>query len=215
MTVTRILLGDDHPLVRRGLRDVLERQADMTVVAEASDGAEAVALAVEHEADVAVLDVAMPRLTGIQAVERLRRERPETRALMLSIYDNDRYLLAAARAGAAGYLLKSLADEQVVDACRRVAAGCAFVYPSGIGAHARALVEQALRGAAPADVLTPREREVLKLVAEGRSSAEIAAELFISIKTVETHRTHISAKFGARDRVELVRYASRTGLAEP
>jgi DNA-binding NarL/FixJ family response regulator len=215
VNVTRIVLGDDHPLVRRGLRDVLDGEPDMTVVAEAADGAEAVSLAVEHEADVAVLDVAMPRLTGIQAVERLRRERPETRALMLSIYDNDQYLLAAARAGAAGYVLKSVADEQVVEACRRVASGCGFVYPSGIAAHTRKLVERALHGAAPDEVLTPREREVLKLVAEGRTSAEIATELFISIKTVETHRTHISAKLGARDRVELTRYAIRTGLVEP
>lgn len=215
MRATRIVLGDDHPLVRRGLRDVLDRQPDMEVVAEAADGAEAVSVAVACEADIAVLDVAMPRLTGIQAAEQLRRERPRTRALMLSMYDNDQYLLAAARAGAAGYVLKSVADEQVVDACRRVAAGAAFVFPGGISDHARVLVERALEGASPAELLTPREREVLKLVAEGRTSAQIAGELFISVKTVETHRTHISAKLAARDRVELTRYAIRTGLVEP
>jgi DNA-binding NarL/FixJ family response regulator len=212
---TRILLADDHPLVRTGLRQVIDRHADLEVVAEASDGAEAVEIALREDVDLAILDVAMPRLTGLQAAEQLRRSRPQIRVLMLSMYDSDQYLLAAARAGARGYVLKSVADEVVVEACRSIIRSDRFVYPRALSPHTRTQLERARETGAPVAVLTRRELEVLKLVAEGHSSAEIASLLVISPKTVESHRANIMDKLGARDRVELTRYAIRHGLAEP
>jgi DNA-binding NarL/FixJ family response regulator len=213
---TRILLADDHPLVRRGLRQVIEREPEFEVVAEASDGAEAIEKVEEQEVDLAILDVAMPRMTGLQAADWLAKRRPQTRVLLLSMYDNDQYLLAAVRAGAAGYLLKSVADEQVVEACRSVLAGDPFVYPAGVGDHTREQLEGIRRGFdAPDALLTPREAEILKLVAEGHSSHDIAAMLVISIKTVERHRANIGDKLEIRDRVGLTRYAIRHGLVEP
>jgi DNA-binding NarL/FixJ family response regulator len=212
----RILLADDHPLVRRGLRQVLEKEPGLTVVAEAADGAEAVEKALAEEVDLAILDVAMPRLTGLQATEQLVRRRPQTRVLLLSMYDTEQYLFAAARAGAAGYLLKSVADEEVVDACRSVLNGAPFLYPSSLGARARERLERLARGADAADdLVTARESEVLKLVAEGYSSQQIATALLISIKTVERHRANIIEKLGIRDRVGLTRYPIRRGLVEP
>lgn len=211
----RILLADDHPLVRGGLREVIDRQPDLEVVAEASDGAEAVERALLGDVDVAILDVAMPRLTGLQAAEQLGRRLPDLRILILSMYDNDQYLLAAARAGAAGYVLKSVADEEVVAACRAVLRSDAFVYPTTLPARTREALERARTAPAEADVLTPRELEVLKLVAEGHTTQEVAELLVISVKTVETHRSHIAGKLGARDRVDLTRYAIRRGLVEP
>jgi DNA-binding NarL/FixJ family response regulator len=216
VTTARILLADDHPLVRRGLRQVLEKEPGLVVVAEAADGAEAVEQAVREEVDLAILDVAMPRMTGLQAAEQLAKRRPQTRVLILSMYDTEQYLFAAARAGAAGYLLKSVADEEVVDACRAVLGGGPFLYPSGLGARARERLERLALGAEAADdVLTAREREVLKLVAEGYSSLQIAEALLISIKTVERHRANMIEKLGIRDRVGLTRYAIRRGLVEP
>jgi DNA-binding NarL/FixJ family response regulator len=212
----RILVADDHPLVRSGLRQVIDREPDLAVVAEAADGAEAVERALAEEVDLAILDVAMPRLTGLQAAEELARRRPETVIVMLSMYDNEQYLLAAVRAGASGYLLKSVADEQVVAACRAVLRGERFLYPSTASARTRKYLEQLdQREVAPRDVLTRRESEVLKLVAEGRSSKEIAATLVISTKTVDRHRANIIEKLGVRDRVGLTRYAIRQGLSEP
>jgi len=212
----RILVADDHPLVRSGLRQVIDREPDLAVVAEAADGAEAVERALAEEVDLAILDVAMPRLTGLQAAEELARRRPETVIVMLSMYDNEQYLLAAVRAGASGYLLKSVADEQVVAACRAVLRGERFLYPTTASARTRKYLEQLDQGeVAPRDVLTRRESEVLKLVAEGRSSKEIAATLVISTKTVDRHRANIIEKLGVRDRVGLTRYAIREGLSEP
>jgi DNA-binding NarL/FixJ family response regulator len=213
---TRILLADDHPLVRRGLRQVIEREPGLKVVAEASDGAEALRKAVTEEIDLAILDVAMPRMTGLQAAEQLARRRPQTRVLLLSMYDTDQYFFAAARAGASGYLLKSMADEEVVAACHAALRGESFLHPPGIGVRAREYLDHLSRGERVGDdVLTPRELEVLKLVAEGHSSHEIAAILVISIKTVERHRANVIDKLGVRDRVGLTRYAIRRGLIEP
>ena len=201
----RILLADDHPLMRRGIRQVLEREPDLEVVAEAGDGLEAVELALEHDVDLAILDVAMPRLTGLQAAEQLTRRTPRARVLILSMYDNDQYVLAAARAGAAGYLLKSDADENVVTACRAVLGGRRwFADHLHLGS-----------GEGPADALTPRELQVLKLISEGSSAREIGEQLVISVKTVERHRSNIMDKLGIRDRVGLTRYAIRRGLVEP
>jgi DNA-binding NarL/FixJ family response regulator len=212
---TRVLLADDHPLVRSGLRQVIDKQPDLQVVAEVGDGAEAVAKALELDVDLAILDVAMPRLTGLQAVEQLARRRPGIKVLILSMYDNEQYMFAAIRAGAAGYVLKSVADEEVVSACRAIIRGERFLYPPAKG-RARQQLERASRGEPTNDeLLTPRELEVLKLVAEGYSSQQIAASLVISLKTVERHRSNMIDKLGARDRVDLTRYAIRRGLIEP
>ena len=213
---TRVLLADDHPMVRRGLRFVLDAEADLEVVAEAGDGAEAVELGLSDEVDLAVLDVSMPRLTGLQAAAELNRRRPELRTLMLSMYDSEQYFFEALKAGASGYVLKSAADRDLVEACRAAMRGEPFLYPAAVAALIRDHLDRASRGeSVPADPLTPRELEIVKLVAEGYSSDEIAATLVISKKTVEHHRSHVLEKLGMRDRVELTRYAIRRGLVEP
>ena len=216
MTTTRILLADDHTLVRRGVRLILDREPDLEVVAEAGDGAEAVERARQGDIDLAVLDVAMPRMTGLQAAREIRRRSPDMRVLILSMYDNEQYFFEALRVGAAGYVLKSVADRDLVEACRAALRDEPFLYPSTV----RAVIKNYLRRARteegpPAEVLTPREEEVVKLIAEGYASKEIAELLVISIKTVDRHRSNILTKLGMRDRVELARYAIRAGLAEP
>jgi DNA-binding NarL/FixJ family response regulator len=213
---TRILLADDHAVVRAGLRMVLDLEADMRVVAEAADGAEAVALAGRGDVDLAILDVSMPRLTGLQAAAQLSRSRPDLRVLLLSMHDNDRYLFEALAAGASGYVLKSAADRDLVHACRAAMRGEPFLYPDAVRALVRDHLERVRRGeAASGDVLSPRETEVLKLIAEGHSGREIAELLVISEKTVERHRANVLEKLGLRDRVALTRYAIRRGLVEP
>ena len=212
---TRILVADDFPIVRSGLRKVLNATPDLEVVAEAEDGAEAVEKAIEEDVHLVILDVSMPRMTGIQAAAELQKRKPELKIVMLSMYDSDQYLLAAARVGASGYVLKSVADEVVVEACRSITRSDRFVYPRQLSKHTRTQLERARKTNRPVDVLTPREREVLKLVAEGHSSADIASLLVISPKTVESHRAHIMEKLAARDRVDLTRYAIRHGLVEP
>ena len=213
---TRILLADDHALVRRGVRLILESEADLTVVAEAGDGAEAVALAACHDVDLAVLDVAMPRMTGLQAAREISRRRRAPRILLLSMYDSDQYFFEALKAGACGYVLKSVADRDLVEACRAAVRGEPFIYPDAMTALMREYLQRARRGERlPGSILTGREAEIVKLIAEGRSSKEIAALLVISIKTVERHRANILQKLEMRDRTELTRYAVRTGLVEP
>ncbi|MQY07820.1 response regulator [Actinomadura macrotermitis] len=212
---TRILLADDHALVRRGVRLILDAEPDLRVVAEAGDGAEAIALLEHAEADLAVLDVAMPRLTGLQAARELSRRHPDLRILILTMYDNEQYLFEALKAGAAGYVLKSLADRDLIQACRAAMRGEPFLYPGAVTTLIRTYLGRAHAGEEPGSVLTAREEEILKLVAEGHSSREIAATLVISVKTVERHRANILAKLGMKDRMELLRYAIRTGLIEP
>jgi DNA-binding NarL/FixJ family response regulator len=209
----RILLADDHPMVRRGLRMVLDAEPDLTVVAEAGDGAEAVRVALATELDLAVLDVAMPNLTGLQAAAELQRRRPGLRTLMLSMYDSEQYFFEALKAGASGYVLKSAADRDLVEACRSAMRGEPFLYPAAVAALIRDHLDRG--DDAPADPLTPRELEIVKLVAEGRTSEEIAQALVIAKKTVEHHRSNILDKLGMRDRVDLTRYAIRRGLVEP
>jgi DNA-binding NarL/FixJ family response regulator len=213
---TRILLADDHALVRRGLRMVLEAQPDLTVIAEASTGAEAIETAAREPVDLAVLDVAMPRMTGLQAAAELTQRLPGLRVLMLSMYDNEQYLYEALRAGASGYVLKSAADRDLVEACRAAMRGEPFLYPGAVTALIRDYLDRARTGAEPPDdPLTPREVEILKLIAEAWTSDRIALELGISRRTVDRHRENILAKLGMRDRVELTRYAIRRGLVEP
>jgi len=212
----RILLADDHVLVRRGVRLILEQEPDLQVVAEAGDGAEAVALLREVEADLVVLDIAMPRMTGLQAAREIARRRDPPRMLMLSMHDNEQYFFSAIKAGACGYVLKSVADEDLVGAVRAAMRGEAFVYPGAMGALVRDYLGRLRRGErVPDTMLTEREDEVLKLVAEGSSSKEIAQALTISVRTVERHRENILAKLGMRDRTQLTRYAIRAGLIEP
>jgi len=210
----RILVADDHEIVRRGLRLVLDREADLEVVAEAADGADAVARALSDDVHLAVLDVSMPRLTGLQAARELGRRKPELRTLMLSMYENEQFLFEALKAGASGYVLKSGADRDIVEACRSAMRGETFLYPSALSLLVRDVVHGD-GGEDGFDPLTAREQEILKLIAEAHSSKEIAAMLTISVKTVERHRANILEKLGMRDRVELTRYAIRRGLVEP
>jgi DNA-binding NarL/FixJ family response regulator len=212
VTRTRILLADDHAMVRRGLRLVLEAEADLAVVAEAGDGVEAVAAALRDDVDLAVLDVSMPRMTGLQAAAELSRRRPGIRMLMLSMHDSEQYLYEALKAGASGYVLKSGADRDLVEACRAAMRGEPFLYPAAV---ARLIGDLLARGEEPADPLTPRELQVVKLIAEAHTTDQIAELLTISPRTVERHRENILAKLGMRDRVELTRYAIRRGLVEP
>jgi DNA-binding NarL/FixJ family response regulator len=212
----RIMLADDHAVVRHGLRMVLEAQPDLDVVAEAGDGLEAVDVALTEELDLAVIDIAMPRMTGLHAARELHRRRPELRILMLSMHENERYLYEALKAGASGYVVKTVADRDLVEACRATLRGERFLYPGAM----TPLIEEFLHRARQElpvreDPLTPREQEVVKLVAEGHSSREIAGALVISEKTVERHRANVLEKLGMRDRVDLTRYAIRQGLVEP
>jgi DNA-binding NarL/FixJ family response regulator len=214
-TPTRILLADDHAVVRRGLRLVLDAESDLEVVAEAGDGAEAVDKGLTEDVDLAVLDVSMPRKTGIQAARELSQRRPEVRLLMLSMHDNEQYFFEALKAGASGYVLKSAADRDLVEACRATMRGEPFLYPAAVTALIRDHFDKGRDGEQPREILTPRELEVVKLIAEAHSSKEIAKLLVISVKTVERHRANILEKLGMRDRVELTRYAIRRGLVEP
>ncbi len=214
--VTRILLADDHAVVRSGLRLVLEGEPDMRVVAEVADGAEAVRVALEAHVDLAILDVAMPRMTGLQAAAELTRRAPRTRILMLSMHDNEQYLFEALKAGASGYVLKTAADRDLVAAVRAAMRGESFLYPAAISALVRDYLERASAGEeTPEDPLTPRELQVLKLIAEAHTNDQIAAELGIARRTVERHRANILGKLHMRDRVELTRYAIRRGLVQP
>jgi DNA-binding NarL/FixJ family response regulator len=212
----RILLADDHALVRQGVRMILDAQPDLRVVAEAGDGAEAVELARTEQVDLAVLDVAMPRMTGLQAAREIARRREGLPILMLSMHDNEQYFFESLKAGASGYVLKSVADQDLVDAVRAAMRGEPFVYPGVMSTLVRSYLDRLKRGERmPETVLTSREDEVLKLIAEGQSTREIAQVLTISPKTVERHRANILAKLGMRDRTQLTRYAIRAGLVEP
>lgn len=212
----RILLADDHALVRRGLRMILDSQPDLTVVAEAGDGVQAVQRVREQHLDLVILDVAMPRMTGLQAAHEISRRHDPPKLLMLSMHDNEQYFFESLRAGASGYVLKSVADRDLVAACRAALRGESFLYPGAERGLVRDYLERIRRGEPlPRAVLTPREDQVVKLVAEGQTSREIARALTISVKTVDRHRENILQKLGMRDRTELTRYAIRVGLIEP
>jgi DNA-binding NarL/FixJ family response regulator len=208
----RVLIADDHGIVRSGIRLLLERQPDLEVVAEAGDGAEARDLAVRERPDLAILDVKMPKLTGLQATREIKRQAPEVSVLILSMHDDERYLFEALKAGASGYVLKAQADTDLLAAIRAVERGEPFLTPEA----QRTLIKDVLeRGSSGEEELTPREEEVVKLVAEAHTTKQIAEVLHLSEKTVENHRANAMRKLGMRDRVELVRYAIRRGLIEP
>ena len=212
----RILVADDHTLVRAGLRRILEDEVDFQVGAEAADGAEALAAALAQELDVAILDISMPKLTGLQVARRILDHRPDVRVLILSMHDNEEFLFEALRAGASGYVLKSSAESDLVNACRTAVRGESFLYPKAVGALVRDYLGRVDRGElVPPDVLSPRETEIVKLIAEGHTSREIGEVLSISAHTVERHRHNILEKLRLRDRVALTLYAVRRGLVEP
>jgi DNA-binding NarL/FixJ family response regulator len=208
----RVLIADDHGIVRSGLRMLIERQSDMRVVAEAEDGVAALESTQAERPDVAVLDVSMPRMTGLQAAREIRSHVPDTRVLLLSMHDDERYFLEGLEAGAAGYVLKRAADTDLIGAVRTVAGGRTFLSDEA----QRTLMAEWLEGgrAEPDDPLTPRELEVVKLIAEAFTNRQIAETLKLSEKTIESHRANVFAKLGMRDRVEIVRYAIRRGLVE-
>ena len=198
--------------MRNGLRELLNSEPDFRVVGEVDDGAQAVERALAEDVDLVILDVTMPRMTGLQAARELASRMPGLRILMLSMHENEQFLFEALRAGASGYVLKTAADRDLVNACRATMRGETFLYAGAVAALVR---EHLDRDATSLDPLTPRELEVVKLVAEGHTSDEIAGMLFISRKTVDRHRANILEKLGMRDRVDLTRYAIRRGLIAP
>jgi two-component system, NarL family, response regulator NreC len=207
--VIGIVVVDDHAVVRSGLRLLLEAEEDLTVLAEAGNAREAVFEVRAHTPDVILLDLVMPGESGIDAVPKLLHEAPDAKILVLSMQDDPQYVREAFAAGAKGYVLKEAADAEVVDAIRQVAAGGSYVHPT-LGARMVA-ADAAARAAAEADPLSDREREVLRLLALGHTNQEIAKQLFISVRTAETHRAHIMRKLGLETRAELVRYALEHG----
>src|SRR5947209_1266606 len=196
----RILIADDHGIVRAGIRLLLEHQVDLHVVAEAADGIEAMEKAISTKPDLCILDVGMPRMTGLQAAREIRAHVPQTRVLMLSMHDDEHYLFEALEAGAAGYVLKREADHDLVGAIRAVARDEPFL----TNAAERSILRRWMADGAPPKIpLTPREEEVVKLIAEAHTNAEIASLLHLSEKTVESHRANVLRKLGMRDRVQL------------
>jgi len=204
----RVLLADDHAVVRRGLRLVLESAPDLAVVAEVGDGVEAVARAGKGDVDLAILDISMPRMGGLEAARVLREAQPDMRILMLSMHDVEEFCFQALKAGASGYVLKTVADKELVDACRAAMRGEPFLSPPTIRTLMRASLDDV------ESPLTAREREVVKLIAEAHTTEQIAELLVISPRTVERHRENILAKLGMRDRVQITRWAIRHGLIE-
>lgn len=207
----RVLIADDHGIVRSGLRKLIESEDGIEVVAEAADGAEACDLVGAEAPDLAILDVKMPGMGGLEATRRINAEHPDTAVLILSMHDEDRYLFEALKAGASGYVLKRAADADLIEAIRAVERGEPFLTPEA----QQALIRDVLDDGERESELTPREEEVVKLVAEAHTNKEIAELLGMAEKTAENHRSNAMRKLGMRDRVELVRYAIRRGLIEP
>ncbi|GAA0648983.1 response regulator transcription factor [Streptomyces thermocarboxydovorans] len=215
-TPTRILLADDHHLVRRGVRLILDSEPDLTVVAEAGDGHEAVEAARTHHPDLAILDIAMPRLTGLQAARELSRTQPGLHILILTMYDNEQYFFEALASGASGYVLKSVADRDLVEACRATMRGEPFLYAGAVAALVRNYLEGVREGHSPrGGALTEGEEQILRLVSEGHTSREIADRLGTDPGTVERRRGELLARLGLKNHLELTRYAVRVGLIAP
>lgn len=209
--MTRILMADDHQIFRQGLRGLLERDG-LQVVGEAADGRQAVRLARELSPDVAVLDLGMPLLNGVEAAREILRQLPQTRVILLTMYQEDAYVLEALRAGIRGYVLKAQAAADLVNAIHQVMQGAMYLSPGISAAVVNAYVT---RSEAPLDPLTSRERQVLQLVAEGKSTKEIARVLGLSVKTAESHRSRLMRKLDIHETAGLVRYAIRRGVIKP
>ncbi len=214
MATTRILIVDDHPLVRGGLRTLLERDGEFTVVGEGADGYEAIELAAQHLPDVILLDVAMPRLNGTEAAQRIREKLPSVSIIMVSMHADEGYVLRALKSGVSGYLLKASPEAEVLSAVRAVARGQAYFSPEITKMLSEAYVgEMKRRGVEDSyDLLTFREKEILQLLVSGRNNREVAKLLNVSVPTVETHRNHIFQKLHIHGMPELVLYAVRKGL---
>lgn len=216
MAKIRVLVADDHAIVREGVRMILARENDIEVVGEAGDGQQALEQVGKLRPQVVIMDISMPAMGGIEATQRIRAQYADVQVLALTMHEDETYVFQLLRAGAAGYVLKRAAAQDLVQAVRAAARGEAFLYPS----VARKVVEDYLRRVEAGeereryDGLTSREKEILTLIAQGLSNQQIAGQLYISIKTVQTHRAHILEKLGLHDRTELVRYAIRKGLIE-
>ena len=211
MSSLRVLLADDHALVRAGMRALLAELPGIEVVAETGDGRETLRLVRERKPDIALLDISMPELNGLEVVGRIARDHPNTRAIILSMHGDDESVRRALVAGAAGYLLKNSDRRELELALRAVARGDTWLSPS----LTKRVVAMYMQGASPDAVLTPRQREVLQLVAEGHSNKEIASRLNVALKTVETHRTELMERLGIHGVASLVRYAIQVGLVRP
>ena len=211
MSSLRVLLADDHALVRAGMRALLAELPGIEVVAESGDGREALRLVRERKPDIALLDISMPELNGLEVVGRIAHDHPNTRVIILSMHGDDESVRRALVAGAAGYLLKNSDRRELELALRAVVRGDTWLSPS----LTKRVVATYMQGASPDAVLTPRQREVLQLVAEGHSNKEIASRLNVALKTVETHRTELMDRLGIRGVASLVRYAIQVGLVRP
>jgi len=214
MNSIRILLADDHTVIRRGLRALLERQSGFEVVAEAADGREAVETAAAVNPDVAVIDIGMPNINGIEAARRITEKRPETAVVILSMHADESYVLRALKSGARGYLLKDSPEEDLIDAIRAVHAGKAFFSPEISKMLAEDYMRQMRqRGVEDSyELLTPREREILQMLGEGKSNKEVATQLNLSLHTVETHRGNVLEKLNLHSTAEMILYAVRKGI---
>lgn len=214
MSKIRVFLADDHLLLREGVRSLLHKVADIEVVGESGDGKEAVEKVEKLIPDVVLMDITMPGMGGLEATWRIKQQNPQVKVLILTIHDTSQYLSGMLNAGASGYVVKTTASEELISAIRAVNQGDIYLYPS----IARMLVEDYLQKVKAGEQrtsyegLTPREREILKYIAEDRKNKEIADLLGISVRTVQAHRTNLMDKLGARDRTELVKYAIRKGI---
>lgn len=216
MSPVRILLADDHTILRMGLKMLIGAAPDLEVVGEAADGEEAIALAQRLEPDVVLMDISMPRMDGIKATKAIKRAVPRARVLMLTMHEDDEYLFRTIQAGGSGYVLKKAADDEVLDAIRHVAGGGAFLRPAVTTRLVQDYLERVGTGeeSDSYNKLTEREREILGLIANGHTNAQIAQLLVISVRTVESHRANIMEKLGLQNRAELVKYALRKGLLD-
>ncbi len=216
MARTKVLIADDHAIVREGVRMILAKEPDIEVVGEAEDGRQALDLVEQRRPNVVIMDLSMPGMGGIEATKKVKKQHPAVNVLALTMHEDESYVFQLLRAGASGYVLKRAAAQDLVQAVRAAAKGEAFLYPS----VARKVVEDYLKRVEAGeereryDGLTEREREILTLIAQGLGNQQIAEKLYISIKTVQTHRAHVLEKLGLHDRTELVRYAIRKGLIE-
>ena len=208
----RILLADDHQILRQGLRTLLEKQPDIEVVAEAEEGRKAVQLARELSPDVVIMDIAMPDLNGIEATRQIITEIPGVKVVALSMHSDRRFVARMLKAGASGYLLKDCAFEELVRAVRTVAVGRIYLSPGIVDVVIEDYLRRLQENDFPFSLLTPREREVFQLLAEGKTKRQIASRLHVSVRTVDSHRQHIMSKLGIRSVAELTKYAIRAGL---